>query len=225
MAQGAPGTWTRLADRLAARPVAFKTGLLVVWATLTFGLTFFARDITWEVAGWPVNFWFAAQGCLVLFVAIVVVNAWVGNRTEAPQDAATLQAQRGYEHRLHRTFGIYVVTLLVFLVAMGLAERAGLVPVGAAGFRRDHRRSPCAVSGRRGGVRLSGEGRGSQARPLLLGARRRKRAGLPAAGDDNAVRPLDHDRPVRRPDRSDRSLLRLFPSWDRGRRGGRGAGT
>jgi len=126
MAQGAPGTWTRLADRLAARPVAFKTGLLVVWATLTFGLTFFARDITWEVAGWPVNFWFAAQGCLVLFVAIVVVNAWVGNRTEAPQDAATLQAQRGYEHRLHRTFGIYVVTLLVFLVAMGLAERAGL---------------------------------------------------------------------------------------------------
>lgn len=56
--------------------------LLVVWAVASFGVSWFARDLQHLVAGWPFNFWFAAQGAVLVFLAIVVVYAIMKNHHE-----------------------------------------------------------------------------------------------------------------------------------------------
>lgn len=57
-----------------------KAVLLVVWALASFGACYFARDLQFLVAGWPFGFWMAAQGAVLVFLAIVVVHAWAMNR-------------------------------------------------------------------------------------------------------------------------------------------------
>lgn len=75
-------------------PTAFKKRqrrltlvLLAVWAVTSFGPSFFARNLSFEVLGWPFHFWMAAQGSILIFMAIVAVYAWLINRWEAA-DAA-----------------------------------------------------------------------------------------------------------------------------------------
>ena len=57
-----------------------KAVLLTVWALASFGVCYFARDLQGLVAGWPFGFWMAAQGAVLVFLAIVVVHAWAMNR-------------------------------------------------------------------------------------------------------------------------------------------------
>ena len=38
--------------------------LLAVWFAVTFGVSFFARELNVVVLGWPLSFWVAAQGAL-----------------------------------------------------------------------------------------------------------------------------------------------------------------
>jgi putative solute:sodium symporter small subunit len=40
-----------------------------------------------DVNGWPLYFWMAAQGSVLVFVAIVVLYAWLMNRWEAEEAA------------------------------------------------------------------------------------------------------------------------------------------
>lgn len=63
--------------------------LLLVWAAASFGVTFFARDLNQVLAGWPVNFWWAAQGGVLVFLAVVMLYAWFANRVglDEPDDA------------------------------------------------------------------------------------------------------------------------------------------
>ena len=56
--------------------------LLVVWAVASFGVSWFARDLGQVIGGWPFNFWFAAQGGVLVFLTIVIVYAVVKNRQE-----------------------------------------------------------------------------------------------------------------------------------------------
>ena len=42
--------------------------LLSLWFAASFGVVFFARDLDAVVAGWPVGFWFAAQGSVLVFM-------------------------------------------------------------------------------------------------------------------------------------------------------------
>ena len=108
--------------------------LLALWFAASFGVVFFVRDVQAVVAGWPVGFWFAAQGSVAVFIAIVVFFAWRKNRQEdaqSPETAATLAA---YARRIHRRFGIYVAVLLASLISLGLAEQAGLPKVWIAGI-------------------------------------------------------------------------------------------
>jgi putative solute:sodium symporter small subunit len=69
-----------------ARVLVLKAVLLAVWATVSFGVCFFARDLQFTVAEWPFSYWFAAQGAMLAFIAIVVIYAWAMNRL-APEDA------------------------------------------------------------------------------------------------------------------------------------------
>ena len=77
--------------REAASAVWVRATLLFVWVFASFGLAFFARDLGQTVAGWPLNFWLAAQGSVLVFIGIVVVYAWWMNRHEA----ATLAGREG----------------------------------------------------------------------------------------------------------------------------------
>ena len=65
-----------------------KAVLLVVWALASFVASYFARDLQFLVAGWPFGFWMAAQGAVLVFLAIVVVHAWAMNRYERLAAAA-----------------------------------------------------------------------------------------------------------------------------------------
>jgi cation/acetate symporter len=105
-----------------------RIALLLVWAGASFGFAFFARDLQTVMAGWPFNFWFAAQGAVLVFIVILAGYAWVRNRQ--PGEAASVitasAAYRGYKRQLHRILARYVACFLAFLALMALAERAGL---------------------------------------------------------------------------------------------------
>lgn len=67
-----------------------RAALLLAWAAAAFGTGYFARDLSAVLAGWPVNFWWAAQGGVLVFIAIAMLYAWAMNRRppEADDDTA-----------------------------------------------------------------------------------------------------------------------------------------
>lgn len=71
------------------RVLALKAGLLAVWAIVTFGVSFFARDLQFIVGNWPFAYWMAAQGGILAFIAIVAVYAWAMTHL-APEDSEPL---------------------------------------------------------------------------------------------------------------------------------------
>ena len=49
--------------------------LLAVWFGVTFGVAYFARELSGSVLGWPFSFWVAAQGALIVYLVLVCVYA------------------------------------------------------------------------------------------------------------------------------------------------------
>lgn len=76
---------------LKKRQVRLTVLLLAAWAIASFGLPFWARNLSFNLWGRPFHFWMAAQGALLVFLLIVAIYAWLMNRWEA-QEAAHLQA-------------------------------------------------------------------------------------------------------------------------------------
>ena len=109
-------------------------GLLALWFVASFGVVFFARDLQFSVAGWPIGFWFAAQGSVLVFLAIVVVFAWVANRREPPEPGFDYAAYNRSKRRLHGRFVLYVLGMLGFLLVLALAEQGGLPKAWVAGI-------------------------------------------------------------------------------------------
>jgi cation/acetate symporter len=115
------------APSVAGHGFALHGWLLGLWFATSFGVVFFAHDLQMVIGGWPFGFWFAAQGAVIVFIAIVAAFAWVANRQETTAGAeAAPPGYAGYKRGLHRKFAGYVVCLLGFLLALGLAERFGL---------------------------------------------------------------------------------------------------
>jgi putative solute:sodium symporter small subunit len=56
--------------------------LLVIWFLVTFVLAYFARSLTFNFFGWPFSFYMAAQGSLLIYLAIVVYYARYMNRLD-----------------------------------------------------------------------------------------------------------------------------------------------
>ena len=73
------------------RHLQLKAGLLVVWALVSFGACFFARDLSLIGQGWPLGYWIASQGAVLVFIAIVLVYAWAMSWFER-QDAIAAAA-------------------------------------------------------------------------------------------------------------------------------------
>lgn len=75
------------------RHLRLKAGLLLLWALVSFGAMYFARDLQQlVVAGWPLGYWIGAQGAVVVFIGIVVTYGWAMSRYER-QDALAAAAQ------------------------------------------------------------------------------------------------------------------------------------
>jgi putative solute:sodium symporter small subunit len=72
-----------MSSKLRFRKWVLTAGLLSLWLSMNFVLPFFARDLSFTVWGWPLHFWLASQGSVMVFLAIVTVYAWLVNRWEA----------------------------------------------------------------------------------------------------------------------------------------------
>ncbi len=46
-------------------------GLLCICLAVTFGVSYFARELSFSFFGWPFSFWMAAQGALIFYCLIV----------------------------------------------------------------------------------------------------------------------------------------------------------
>jgi putative solute:sodium symporter small subunit len=57
--------------------------LLAIWFVVTFGIGYFARDLSgFKLFGWPFSFWVAAQGALIVYVIIIWYYARYMNRLD-----------------------------------------------------------------------------------------------------------------------------------------------
>lgn len=116
------------------RPWPLHAGLLTLWFLASFGIVFFAEDLQVLALGWPIGFWFSAQGSVLIFIALVVVFAWVENRREGPEPGFDYKGYAKQKRRIHRRFFWYLVGLISFLASLSMAERYGLPRAWVAGI-------------------------------------------------------------------------------------------
>jgi len=57
--------------------------LLGLWFVVTFVAAFFARELDFSFFGWPFSFWVAAQGALLVYLALIGIYAGWMNRLDA----------------------------------------------------------------------------------------------------------------------------------------------
>ena len=58
--------------------------LLWAWLIATFVIIFFAKDLSrWHFLGWPLGFYLAGQGSVLIYLAIVGLYAWLMDREDA----------------------------------------------------------------------------------------------------------------------------------------------
>ena len=64
--------------------------LLALWLATGFGTVFFARELAqFEVFGWPLSFYMAAQGASLVSLAIIGFYAWRMRRLDREAGAGT----------------------------------------------------------------------------------------------------------------------------------------
>ena len=56
--------------------------LLAIWFVVTYVLAYFARDLSFNFFGWPFSFYMAAQGSLIIYVAIIAFYAHYMNKLD-----------------------------------------------------------------------------------------------------------------------------------------------
>ncbi len=70
--------------RFWQRTVRLTLGLLGCWLAVNLLVPWFARDLhVWQGFGFPVGYWLAAQGALLLYLLIIIVYVIVMDRLEA----------------------------------------------------------------------------------------------------------------------------------------------
>ena len=57
--------------------------LLLLWFSVTFSAIFFARHLsTYTLFGWPISFFMAAQGSILIVFGIIAFYAWRMNKLD-----------------------------------------------------------------------------------------------------------------------------------------------
>src|SRR5437868_15236764 len=82
------GALDELEQRLWRRRMGTTGWLFAAWFVVTFGVSFFARELGVVIFGWPLSFWVAAQGALLVYMALVVVFALRMGRIDEESDDA-----------------------------------------------------------------------------------------------------------------------------------------
>lgn len=67
------------------RVIAF---LLVIWFVVTFGVSFFARELRFNFFGWPFSFWMGAQGAMLVYGGIIWFYAHYMDKLDAQYAAS-----------------------------------------------------------------------------------------------------------------------------------------
>lgn len=62
--------------------------LLAIWFVVTFGVSYFARDLSFSFFGWPFSFWMASQGSLIVYCLIIWYYARTMNRLDQEHGVA-----------------------------------------------------------------------------------------------------------------------------------------
>ena len=62
--------------------------LMFIWFVVTFVIAYYARELNFNFFGWPFSFWVAAQGALVVYVAIIGFYAYYMNRLDIEHGVA-----------------------------------------------------------------------------------------------------------------------------------------
>jgi putative solute:sodium symporter small subunit len=62
--------------------------LMLVWFIVSFGVTYFARELNFSFFGWPFSFWVAAQGALIVYGLIIAYYAHTMNRLDRAHGVA-----------------------------------------------------------------------------------------------------------------------------------------
>ena len=81
-----------------ARHLWLKAGLLLVWVLVSFGTGYFARDLQFLVGPWPLSYWIASQGAVLMFIAIVCVYCAAMSHFERQDLAAQGKASKAQAH-------------------------------------------------------------------------------------------------------------------------------
>ena len=81
-----------------ARHLWLKAGLLLVWALVSFGACFFARDLQITVGRWQLGYWIASQGAVLVFIVIVCVYCAAMSYFERQDLAAQRKARQATAH-------------------------------------------------------------------------------------------------------------------------------
>ena len=84
----------RLDTRLWRRRTQITVALLAMWLVVTFGVAYFARELSIVIWGWPLSFWVAAQGALLVYMALVVVYAVRMGHIDDERDATPTTGRR-----------------------------------------------------------------------------------------------------------------------------------
>jgi putative solute:sodium symporter small subunit len=62
--------------------------LLALWFVVTFVITFFARDLSFNFFGWPFSFWVASQGSLLVYLFVIWCYAHTMNKLDQEHGVA-----------------------------------------------------------------------------------------------------------------------------------------
>lgn len=86
-------------DRYWRANLRLMAALLAVWAAVGLGCGVLAADLlnAYRLGGFPLGFWFAQQGSILTFVALILVYALAMNRLDAGHHRELERLRRGEE--------------------------------------------------------------------------------------------------------------------------------
>ena len=62
---------TKRHDEYWNKNLCIIAGLLAIWFVVTFVLSYYARELSFNFFGWPFSFWMGAQGSLIVYVVLI----------------------------------------------------------------------------------------------------------------------------------------------------------
>ena len=79
---------TELQEQYWQKNLNVTAKLMGVWFVVTFVVTFFARDLSFNFFGWLFSFWMASQGSLIIYVLIIWYYASYMNKIDQEHGVA-----------------------------------------------------------------------------------------------------------------------------------------